>query len=446
MGFLILYGRRTIGFVAYLVLQFLCYVFIAYLTVSSHSIQSAANSIGFLKFFAPSIVPAAVSSINAVFPIIIRKLTTFEQWESGVVEVNIRIFRMFLSRILNLLILGVAYGMLADPFLLASSDNVRIRKSVEIEFTDNGFKCRLDQTGDGMISLVFTDFVVSGTLLIAGHILYQIFDMLLGRPHTKLEFDTAASMVAILYSTGLLMLLMPFAPISMIFAPVLIALKFKWEIFVAIRYSLKPKKPWQAHAAGRTFTLFYQLTLFFIGVSSAFFFLGTSTFAKSCHIQDSSVHLCKDAVDPVTETCTLDTESPYFVWFTQKSAVCGIDNYPACLCHGELACGPFVGDSVALDSFQRSIIEVPFLGWLWTVCIEHAYGTWVLVLFLGVIAILRSNSFRVTKAAKVEKELQYTTHIASLQLEQKRQLRIIQKLKMLEGAPLADNTAYDNAA
>lgn len=427
----ILFLRRFVGFMAYGAMQFGCYVLIAYLTVKSHSIQQAANNIGFLKFFAPSIVPAVVTAINSTTPTIILSITLFERWESGQTEVNIRILRMFLSRILNILVLALAYGFLADPFLMADEDSQDIRKAVEIKFSD-GFECRLNQTGDGMMSLVFTDLVISMFVLYGFNVGSKIFARCLNQEWIKYEFDTASTMVSVLYFAGLIVLTLPFTPLSLIFSPIMLALRFKWEAWVSSNYSSKPKKPWQVHAAGRTFTIFYLITLVFIGVSSSFFFLGKNTFAKSCDIQDDNVMLCLGSLNPVTEVCTIDPSSKFYSLYSDENYCSG--GYPYCLCHKDLACGPFIHEDIALNPFANRVDSLPFLGFIWDYFIVNSYGTWVLVGFLFIFASLRYNSFRVTKTAKVEKEAQFLAHIASLQAEQKRQQKIINRLRILEGS------------
>lgn len=428
---IVLYLRKVVGFFLYMLMQFGFYLIIVYITYQSQSIQKAASTISFMRVLAPSIVPAIVSAINSVSPFLILYLTHFERWESGQVEVNIRIFRMFLSRILNIVILGVGYALLADPYLFADEENSFIRDRVEVQFTPESFECRLDQVGDGMMSLVFTDLVLSMAILFGGNFSYYMYCKLFGVDWKKSEFDTAASMVSILYFAGLLIMTMPFAPLSMIFSPFMMALRFKWESWISFKYLSKPKKPWQVHAAGRTFTVFYLFTIVVIGVSSAFFFLGSETFAKSCDIQDDHFDICTSAVDAF-DVCTIDKGSTYYKWFEDSARCSG--GYPSCLCSGKLSCGPFVHDAMALDPFQNNVQQVPVLSFLWLHFISRSYGTWLLVFVLTILSQLRYNSFQVTKKAKQEKEDQYVTHVMSLQAEQKRQLKIINRLKILEGS------------
>jgi hypothetical protein len=427
---IMLYLRKILGSLLYVLMQLSFYIMIVYITYESQSIQAAASSISYMRVLAPSIVPAIVSGINSVSPFLILYVTRFEQWESGQVEVNIRIFRMFLSRILNIIILGVGYALLANPYLFADEENSLIRGRVEIQFTTESFQCRLDQVGDGMMSLVFTDLVLSMALLFAGNFSYHLYCRIFGVTWKKVEFDTAASMVSILYFAGLLIMTMPFTPLSMVFAPFMMALRFKWESWISFTYLSKPQKPWQVHAAGRTFTVFYLLTIVVIGVSSAFFFLGTQTFAKSCDIQDDRFDICTTSLNSVY-VCEMNIDSTYYDWFNDVTRCAG--GYPSCLCSGKLACGPFVGDNMALDPFENNVQDVPVLGFLWLHFISRSYGTWLLVFILIILSQLRYNSFQVTKKAKQEKEDQYVTHVMSLQAEQRRQLKIINRLKILEG-------------
>jgi hypothetical protein len=434
----LLFLRRAAGFVIYAAMQTSSYAAIVYLTVQSSQIQTLAGDVGYIAFLAPSIVPAAVSAINACTPYIVRIITSFECWESGQVEVNMLIVRMWLSRILNIAILGLTYSLLADPYLMADKDSAKLRRRIEVSFS-NQYPCRLDQAGAGVVSLIITDLVTQLVFLVGVNALQKLQAQIFREPWEKEEFDTAESMVGILYNAGLFVLILPYSPVSLLFAPVVLAIIFKSRTWVLFKYQIKPKRPWSFQAAGKTFTIFYLITTVATGVLSTFFFLSNTNLPKLCSIQDANVGLCIDAVDLVSETCNLDSSSTFFGIFSDKSLCEG--GYPYCVCHGQLACGPFIKDNSAIEILQQKISVVPFIGFLYAYFVETSYGAWILVTVLAILSRFRYASYKVAKTTKIERETQYIAQVSSLQAEKKRQAKAINRLRILSIGEAHDSFA-----
>ena len=399
-----------------------------YLTVESRLIQSLAGDVGYIAFLAPSIVPAAVSAINAFTPHVIKFITAFECWESGQVEVNMLIVRMWVSRILNIAILGLTYSLLADPYLMADSDSAQLRRSIEVSFS-NQYPCRLDQAGAGVVSLIITDLITQLVFLVGLNALQKLKARILSEQWEKEEFNTAESMVGILYNAGLFVLILPYSPVSLLFAPAVLAIIFKWRAWVLFKYQAKPKRPWSFQAAGKIFTIFYLITTVATGVLSTFFFLSNTNLPKLCSIQDANVGLCDGAVDELSETCSLDSRNTYYGIFSDESLCAG--GYPYCICHGQLACGPFIEDNSAIETLQQKVTAVPFVGFLFTYFVETSYGAWILVATFAILSRFRYASYRVAKTTKIERETQYLSQISSLQAEKKRQAKAINRLRIL---------------
>lgn len=150
---LILYSKRFLVFFLYCCIQVASYVTIIWLTIQSTSIQKFASGIPVLRSLTDFIVPGAVTSINAVTPAMYKYLTKFEEWDSGQFSLNVLILRMYLSNIMNLLILSLSYGLLADPFLLSDSSSSHRRSQLEVSFDNSVYSCRLNAAAEGLFSL-----------------------------------------------------------------------------------------------------------------------------------------------------------------------------------------------------------------------------------------------------------------------------------------------------
>ena len=69
-------------------------------------------------------------------------ITQLEMWDSRQTEVNLVLFRMYLSNTLNIFLLATTYLLLADPLLLASYP--QLRASLELPL-NSSYTCRIDQ-------------------------------------------------------------------------------------------------------------------------------------------------------------------------------------------------------------------------------------------------------------------------------------------------------------
>jgi hypothetical protein len=76
----VLYFKRTGGFVAYAAVQCAAFTIIVYLTVNAKSITSSLSQIPLLKYLANIVTPLALSLVNGVSPMLHTKITTFECW------------------------------------------------------------------------------------------------------------------------------------------------------------------------------------------------------------------------------------------------------------------------------------------------------------------------------------------------------------------------------
>ncbi|CAM9507116.1 unnamed protein product, partial [Ectocarpus sp. 8 AP-2014] len=122
-----LYSYRCFGFALYVGVQMAAWAAIIFLTAESDNVASGLaqqlQSVAWISqaaaVISTSIVPATVTVINAIMPIIIKAITKLEKWDMERTVTYMLTIRMFLAKILNAFIQALSYLLLADPYLLA---------------------------------------------------------------------------------------------------------------------------------------------------------------------------------------------------------------------------------------------------------------------------------------------------------------------------------------
>jgi hypothetical protein len=166
-----LYARRAASFLLYIVIQATCWWVILMVTTQASQIQaSIARSAPLLAPYVSSIVPAAVTLINSVLPVVIGQLTALEKWDDVGFAIKAMVTRLYLAKVLNVLIQLVSYALLMDPYLFtgaqtilefATFDGPTVRRNVMLAFKPELYDCRAEQVASGLLTLVVTDFTVS---------------------------------------------------------------------------------------------------------------------------------------------------------------------------------------------------------------------------------------------------------------------------------------------
>ena len=230
------------------------------------------------------------------------------------------------------------------------------------------------------------------------------------------------------------MLAFPFAPMIVIFVPIVSFLSFKLEVHNTLKHRCKPKRPWKAQKAGSVFSLLYLISIVIIGIPMAIFFLATHTFPKNCDLQDNNVGLCISDLN-TKNICMTDVTSPYYYLYGGDGVRGTLSSYPAMICNQ--ACGmyiffhysrlstimeplktfsthllthfishpfhhnpigPFVDvSSSAITPFQASIESLFVLGDIWRVLFNYPYIPWLVILTFFVALQARGNTANVFK-------------------------------------------------
>ncbi len=437
MQLLTLYCQRFLGLIAYLIIQCVTYTTIILLTIKSKQLQSKLASYKFIKTFASFVVPICVTAINALSPSLFKKITELESWDSGQTELNVLLLRMYISNMMNVFILALSFALLADPFLLADNAYYTIRKNVEYAYVPDSYTCRLNQAADGLFALIISEFFVNGAQFIGSGLYPQVLNKYV-MPWGKPEFEIAERMVALLYFVSLMIMSFPYAPLTLILMPFLLALRLKLEKIFTMKFYTKPTTSWTAYKAGRTFAIFFVLSLLLIGLPSLAYMISTKTFAKDCSIQDDALYICKDIA--VNNTCeSINTNSKYSKLYTDDTKYC--DVYPSCICSD--ACGPFVHETSAFQTFREIFKDNFVLHYFWYFSVQTSYGSWILALLFYIIASMKNNTIKANQSLYDTREQSLETMISTLEIEKKKYEKIMQRLKLIEEPSVANGNGSD---
>lgn len=362
-------------------------------------------------------------------------VTLMEGWDSAQVEVNLSLFRLFLSNQLNVLLFVLSYMLLADPYLFSTNSYFTdIRGNVQVPYISGEFNCRMDSVEYQVLLLALTTWVTNILATISKGYMPFIKAWIFKTPREEIEqesFDIVESMVNLLNFAMIEMLRIAFAPQTLILTPIFLYVQVKVEKWIVYKLFNKPKRPWKAQKAGMVFSTFYLMSFIMVGFPVLIYFYQSKTFPKDCNIQDSSMHICSDAL--VNDVCTVSTSSNYFTAFSSggNNQYCYGTSvaYPKCIC--QEACGPFVGSSYNLVPLRQAVASYTVLNYFWIWLIENPLGAWLLALCFFVAASTRKNTIKITVDSAENKVRNLETHIASLEAEKKKNAKLINKLKAI---------------
>jgi hypothetical protein len=255
----------------------------------------------------------------------------------------------------------------------------------------------------------------------------------------------AGNFVTLLTFSSTIFLSIPLAPLSIIFVPIYFFVIIKWQRFMTLKYWLKPKRPWKAHRAGLAFAKLFLVIVLFVGVPATTYFLNSKTFPKNCSIQDQHVGLCLTPIGVSTSSpnvCVTDPNSIYYTSYGGSSSSgttagsttsTSTSTYPESICG--TACGPFQDSVSNITPFKQVIFEQTVLLVVWELCFSYPYIPWIALIALVVVVVERGNKVAVEKRVSEQRERALEVHVQTLEAEQKKQAKVINRLKAVQAVP-----------
>lgn len=418
----VLFLHRGVVAMIYAAVQVGAFALILYLTFYAdsltHSLSDTAPTLRILATYMPIL---GLNAIGQIMPTISKAATKLEGWDSGDIELNVLLLRLFVSYFISALLLAFTYFMLANPFLLAQYPRLR-----SIEPSVSTGRCRIDQAGENLFSLVILTLLSNQVSYFFPPIFHYLKSVAFKLPMDKPEFDVASQFVSTMAFVALIFVSFPFVPLTMIIVPLYLFMDLKVQLWVTRRLYKKPSRPWQAEKAGVVFTAVYLANWMLVGVPSAVYFISSRTFPKNCDIQDDSVGLCSGDIDADTHVCSdINSNSPFFSTYGLSV------DYPATFCVS--SCGPFVSELSGLSAFKRTIFKVEFIRGLWTAVLDYPYILGFLLVMLCIALAQRNNTLLVQRSVSMSRERELEAHVLGLQAKITLQAKKLNKFKAVQG-------------
>ncbi|EEY65032.1 uncharacterized protein PITG_16489 [Phytophthora infestans T30-4] len=90
----------------------------------AETIKSRTKKQQYILYARRFIAFPVVTVINAILPKLISLLTAIEKWDDVGFAIKAMVTRLYLAKILNMLIQMFSFALLLDPFLLTSTQNI----------------------------------------------------------------------------------------------------------------------------------------------------------------------------------------------------------------------------------------------------------------------------------------------------------------------------------
>ena len=342
-------------------------------------------------------------------------------WDSGYMQLNVYLFRLYLNSIVGALIIAFSYYLLANPYLLAEYPSVR--NALELTLSGS-YKCRMDEAANNLFLLVLSSFATNLISVALYPIGLYLTACISRAPFVKPEFDAAAAVVSLFSFLSMILLSLPFAPLSLFFAPVCFFIRFQWQYLFTKHWYAKPVKPWKEQRASFVFTMFYMISLVVICLPTSIFFLNSPTFPKACTIQDEFIHLCSSNISSTDNTCILDTSSLFYTNFRDEA-------YPAIVC--DTSCGPFINDINNVQAFKDAVIlGSASLSNFIDIVFNYSPVSWGLAVLFFIYALQQRNTIYVNILSYLTQESHHTRALAELKKENERLERKLTRLRSIE--------------
>jgi hypothetical protein len=162
-----------------------------------------------------------VSLINASVPFLTMKITNIEKWDDPAFLLKTQIARLYLGKILNVILYAALNIELAANKTFFGGDESRIP-------FDDSFNCREDQAGMNLILLVLSEALVSKIVYLSIPVMDYIVARCRRKPMQKREIETSKQIISLVYFQGLIWITFPFFPFVAVLSPLFLLTDFKF--------------------------------------------------------------------------------------------------------------------------------------------------------------------------------------------------------------------------
>lgn len=308
-----LLGKRLIGSTIFFLILSTGWVVIILLAITEKDIAASfENSSAGLALFMKFLPKFGISIVNALFPALTLKITALESWDTPSFIIKIQIIRLYLAKVLNIIL----YALL--NLELATSNSWFGSSEGRIPFESTSFKCREDQAGLNLVILVITEFIISKIIPLLMALLYWSLSKCQKASVWKKEIKVSQQVINLIYFQSLLWITFPYFPYVMILAPIFLYIDFKYQNWKLNKLQSKPLDQTQSFEVMILIMRLFNVTLIIVLAYFGYFLTvgithGTYNTDQNCGAFLNLVPANTAVIDYMKSTVVLEQIWTYFL-------------------------------------------------------------------------------------------------------------------------------------
>ena len=250
-----LFGKRVIGSIIFFLILSSGWVIIVLLAVTEKDIaNSYSTSSQGLSIFMKFLPKVGVSVVNALFPALTLKITALENWDTPGFIIKIQIVRIYVAKILNIV-------LYAGMNLELATDNSWFRSGGTIPFQSTSYNCREDQVGLNLMLLVISEAITSKVIPLLTAFTFWILSKCKKATTWKKEIKVSQQVINLIYFQSLLWITLPYFPYVLLLAPFFLFIDFKFQSWKLYKLQIKPLEQTQSFEVIILIMRLFNLTL-----------------------------------------------------------------------------------------------------------------------------------------------------------------------------------------
>mmetsp|Transcript_40755 Transcript_40755/g.66087 ORF Transcript_40755/g.66087 Transcript_40755/m.66087 type:complete len:768 (+) Transcript_40755:174-2477(+) len=263
--------RKAIGFSITILMIAVGWMVVIVLTIKKRTIADSlkGSPVSSLGDF---IVPASMACINSLLPIIVSQTTELEKWDRPATALKVHMWRLYMCKILNVLVLMYSYFELRSGQWRVqdeSAEDSTFTYCLESSPTSCVY-CPEDQVAMKLLTtLAVNTFANYGFKI--GWIFFQRVIM----KERLVEFDLPNNLIDLILLCVLQWLTIPYLPALFLVDALLMYALFKLESFLLKRFMSKPKRPWSSRDTGAFLMYLIDATMA-ITLASFYYFMSVT--------------------------------------------------------------------------------------------------------------------------------------------------------------------------
>lgn len=276
--------RRIIGSSIYIFILCTGWVIIILILVSEDAFISAVAPSGILSLILGFIPKLGVSIVNAMFPALTITITALENWDDPSFIVKLQIIRMYIAKMLNVI-------LFATLNLALATNRVLFNVGEEISY-DSSYKCREDQAGINLLLLVVSETIMCKLIPLVMVLVNYIITKTKKETNWRKEIKVSQQLINLIYFQALVWVAIPYFPYVSVLAPIFMFLDFKFQHWRLNRLQIKPLQQTQASDLVIFIMRVYNITLLLAIAYLAYFLT-----AELSHLTYDTTELCGAFLD-----------------------------------------------------------------------------------------------------------------------------------------------------